>query len=171
VLGRLVRSYAGRLYVHVPLDRPFDPDALPSSDPDDRWSTPAEPTIYLSSDPGVAIAEYGRHTASTDELASRRVLELDVDSPAVLDLRDPDVLGELGIDGGPMAFLDVARCRAIASGLRRDGVCEGILVPSVAFLDVPDRHNAVFFADGLASGPRGLVTGCREVARLESVPG
>jgi len=41
-----------------------------------RWSAPGEPTIYLGSDPGVAIAEQGRHWAERGSTVALWTVEL-----------------------------------------------------------------------------------------------
>lgn len=43
---------------HAPADQPFDLAALARPDDlDDRWGTPGQRTVFLASDPAVALAE------------------------------------------------------------------------------------------------------------------
>ena len=65
------------LYVHLPAGDPFDPQRLPETGSGhDRWSRPGQPTIYLASDPAVALAELARHRQPDGEADERRVLRL-----------------------------------------------------------------------------------------------
>lgn len=103
-----------------------------------RWSAPGEPTIYLAGDLGVAIAEFGRHVPP--DPVEAHAWSVQVDLAAVIDLRtDRDVA----------TLLDRGRCRALAARHRARGDCEGLIVPTVAMLDRPDRWNLVVFADRL----------------------
>ena len=52
-----------------------------------RWSDNDEPTLYLAGDPGVAMAELGRHWGERGAPAA--VWSLKVDLAAVIDLREP----------------------------------------------------------------------------------
>ena len=113
-----------------------------------RWSRPGEPTIYLGSDPAVALAEFARHL-DVDASAPRGVLWMvDVRVDRVVDLRTPESLAELGASTGPAWPLDQERCRSMAADLRQQGI-QGLIVPSVAFLDQPERWNLVVFVDAI----------------------
>ena len=103
-----------------------------------RWSAPGEPTIYLAGDLGVALAEFGRH--APPGLEEARVWSVEIQLDAVVDLRGDREVARL---------LDHGRCRALATRHRAYGDCEGVLVPTVAMLDRPDRWNLVVFADRL----------------------
>jgi len=103
-----------------------------------RWSHPGEPTIYLGTDPETAIAELARHVPTGQPVLEASVWTVDVTLDAVVDLTRKDRL----------RALDAQHCRELATNLRRHGV-QGLLVPSVAFLDQPDRANLVVFADAV----------------------
>ena len=110
-----------------------------------RWSGDGEPTIYLAGDPGVALAELGRHWG--EQQAEAAIWSVTLSLEAAADLRDPTVRSILGVPDEPTWILDMERCHALASGLRSDGMHDGLIVPSVAFLDDPSRWNAVVFVD------------------------
>ncbi|HYH93862.1 MAG TPA: RES family NAD+ phosphorylase [Candidatus Saccharimonadales bacterium] len=113
-----------------------------------RWSAPGEPTIYLGSDPGVAIAEQGRHWAERGSTVALWTVEVRLQ--AVVDLRDAETRTVLWIPEEPTWVLDRDRCLELARTVRRQGGFDGLLAPSAAFLDDPSRHNIVVFVDRLA---------------------
>ena len=163
-------GHRGRAFRCVPDNGPVELDALVSSDGhDDRWNRPGQPTLYLALDPGVALAEAGRHQPASAgrEPACQRLLRLDVDAADLVDLRDPASLAALGIDRGPFDFLDREWARAVASRLRlRSGSVAGLIVPSAAFLDDPSRGNLVLFMER-AGEVRDVVRAWRQVGRVE----
>ena len=119
------------------------------SDKPNRWNGEGVPTIYLSSDPALALIESGRHP---DDLgAHSRLVEVDLDVARMIDLHDDAVRGALGLPHEPGWILDRDRTRAVAQAIRSSGAADGLLVPSAGALDQPDRWNAVVFADDLAS--------------------
>jgi RES domain-containing protein len=137
-------SYAGRAAVAVETAAEWSTAALVSTD-GNRWSRPGEPTIYLALDPAVAIAELARHLPVEQPIHPASVWTVDVDLEAVVDLRD----------GVGTWTLDAERCRDAAADFRRRGA-QGLLVPSVAFLDRPDRANLVVFADVIGDLDRAI---------------
>jgi RES domain-containing protein len=112
-----------------------------------RWSGPGEPTLYLAGDVGVALAEVGRHWDATEDREAIWRVRLALTS--AVDLRREDVRAAVGVPEDPRWFLDRGRCRALAARFRTAG-CDGMIVPSVAFLDDLDRWNAVVFVDRAA---------------------
>jgi RES domain-containing protein len=115
------------------------------SDKPNRWNIEGEPTVYLSSDPGLALVESGRHPDDLEEHI--RLLEVDLSLALVVDLRDREVRGALSLPEDLDWVLDREETRQVAHSLRRSGVCDGLVVPSAGSLDQPDRFNAVVFAD------------------------
>lgn len=145
-----------------PVGARFEPEAAVTTAPN-RWNAAGEPTIYLAGDPGVAIAEVGRHWHEQDK---RLVLwRVDLSLSTVADLRRPDVRSALAVPDDPMWFLDRGHCQALARRQRSAG-CEGLIVPSVAFLDDWDRWTAVVFADRVA--PSRAVRAARPIAEIGS---
>jgi len=112
-----------------------------------RWSHPGQPTLYLAGDTGVALAEVGRHW---DPANGRQGLwQVQVALTSAVDLRRVDVRAAAGVPEDARWFLDSARCRELAARFRNAG-CDGLVVPSVAFLDDLRRWNAVIFVDRAA---------------------
>lgn len=146
--GRLSRD----AYCHVPADVPFDPSRLVSEAPE-RWSDPGEPTIYLAGDPGVALAELGRHRSRLpgQDVERRVIVRVHVSLDRVVDLTRPETLDALSLPG-PWVFADRGTAGDVAREVRRSGDCEAMLVPSIAFLDRPERRNLVVFAERLNGG-------------------
>ncbi len=127
-------------------------DQLPSStaldlisDKPNRWNGQTVPTIYLSGDPALALLELGRHPDDLE--AHSRLVQVDLDTQRVIDLRDDAVRGALDLPDDPGWILDRGRTRAVAQAIRSSGAADGLLVPSAGALDQPDRWNAVIFAD------------------------
>lgn len=179
-LDRLRTDRAGPAWRCVPDRGPFRPDLLVSRDGgDDRWNRPGEPTLYLALDPGVALAESGRHLAAGPSAADgrasstpgqaiecHRLVRLRTVARDLLDLRDPAVMSEVGV-AGPAAFLDRAAARQVAGRLRAGGACRGLVVPSVAFLDDLSRGNLVLFMEHIPGGVDEVVAGWEEAGRIE----
>ena len=134
-------GFSGASFRASPGDQPFEVEAIVSDDGDgDRWNRPGEPTIYLALDPGVALAEAGRHMNDEEGTHGCQLLvSLEVRVDGLVDLRDATVRRDLGIEGGPAAFLDRQRSREVAGRLRQLPECRGILAPSMALIDQPAR--------------------------------
>jgi DNA ligase D-like protein (predicted 3'-phosphoesterase) len=150
--GPRPKPWSARAFCAGPRADRLDVASLVTCD-GNRWSEPGEPTIYLAGDPGIAIAELGRHWL--ESAAPANVWSVAIDLARVVDLRDPAVRSALGIPGDPgdpgdpAWILDAKRCRSIAGRLRERGDCQGIVTPSAAFLDDGTRWNAAIFADRL----------------------
>jgi len=110
-----------------------------------RWTEAGTASIYLAGDPGVALAEWGRHWI--DGATSVALWRVRLELSSVVDLRQEWRDYRSGPDGLTWV-LDEDRCRWVAGQMRAAGV-EAVIVPSVAFLDDPRRGNAVVFVDGL----------------------
>jgi RES domain-containing protein len=129
-----------------------------------RWNRQGEPTLYLASDHGVLMAELARHLRElrTAEMRgamlARRIFALDLTIARTLDLRDPQVCAALSLTGAPQCFLDREIARATADFLRRTTAVEALLLPSMAFLDQPDRWVMTLFLEKLSSGIDQVVT-------------
>jgi RES domain-containing protein len=113
-----------------------------------RWSRPGEPTIYLGSDKAVALAEFARHL-ELDSPVVAGLWTVDVQLDCVVDLRS-DARSNATLAEDPRWLLDRERCRSLAAKFRARGA-QGLIVPSVAFLDQREHWNLVVFADRLES--------------------
>ncbi len=132
-----------------------------------RWNEPGQPTLYLASDHGVALAEFARHVEANiggeigKDATVRRNYDLRVAVDRALDLRDPRLLAALGVGGAPACFLDRSLARATAGYLRRTTAAQAVVVPSVAFLDDPTCWVLLLFLDKLPADPARFLTDVR----------
>jgi RES domain-containing protein len=164
-------GWDGPLFCHVPVADAFDPAVLTEpGDGTDRWSRPGQPTAYLAADAGVALAEMARHHPPDGTRVERRIVRLETAPRGVrglVDLRDPAVLRALRSPVGLAAYLDADQARVTADRVREDPRHAGLIVPSMAFLDRPERPNVVLFGERLGDdGLEGIVAGWSEVARI-----
>lgn len=89
---------------------------------DNRWNGPGEPTLYLAGDPGIMIAEWGRHFPSVfDEgllpvAVERSVFGLWLRWQYVVDLRNPAAVRHVDASSW---FLDRNLARVVARQMRR----------------------------------------------------
>ena len=111
-LPDLVRPWSGTAYRHIPADAGYDIRDLRFAGrrSSGRWHWQGQPTLYLASDPAVAISEFARHLAVDrgGELmpARRAVYQLGVRVERTIDLRDPEALRLTGrSDVNRVAFL------------------------------------------------------------------
>jgi hypothetical protein len=120
-----------------------------------RWNRAGQPTLYFATDPGVALAELGRHAPSDGPPAVSSLWTLRLSLDEVSDLRRaPDDV-----------VLNQEQCRGLADELRRLGI-PGLVVPSVAFLDNRDRFNVVIFAEILGAGLSDVIHAPRLLAAI-----
>ena len=158
-----LRPWSGTGYRHIPAGAAFDvlDTRFAARAGTNRWNEPGDPTFYVAGDRAVALAEFARHLredfspALGPVLAERALYRLQLQLDRVLDLRAAEVREALGLRGDLGRFLDIAYARATANFVRRTGPAEGMLVPSMAFLDDPARWNLVLFLEKL---PRDLAT-------------
>lgn len=122
---------------------------------ENRWNEKSEPTLYLASDDGVLITEWGRHIDAgrgrdvVPSVIERVVYRFDLSLDAVIDLRNPDIATALSLPNAPYCFLDFVTTRAVAGFIRYSTSVQGLIVPPVGMLDKPDRWNLVLFLEKL----------------------
>ena len=156
-LERFVRPWSGVGIRHIPAGSPYGvlDFRFAGLSETNRWNVRGEPTLYLASDRGVALAEFARHLREdrSPTLAARTVeravFQVAVTVERTIDLRDPAVHDALGLADAPRVFLDREGARATARFLRATVHVQALLVPSVAFLDDASRWVAVLFLDAL----------------------
>jgi RES domain-containing protein len=161
-LTERLRPWSGNALRHIPAGSPLGPldFRYTGTGPESRWNEPGTPTLYLAGDEGVLIAEWGHHFATnrTPELQrqtrERAVYRFLLVLDAVIDLRDPAVWDGISLAGAPHCFLDIAVARATATFVRRTTPAQGLLVPSVCFLDRLDRWCLVLFLEKLPEPSR-----------------
>lgn len=127
------------------LDTPARPPNLPAPT-GGRYHRPGEPwPLYASLEPATAWAEWQGATggAIDPEDERRRLWRIEADRLAVLDLRRPGLVDELGVSErqltGPRS-----RAHGLASRARELGA-DGLVVPSAAR---PGAWNLVVFPSG-----------------------
>jgi RES domain-containing protein len=168
----LLTSFRGVAYCHVPADEPIRIERLVSADgDDDRWNAPGEPTLYLATDPAIAVAELARHAELYPGMPPyrRRLLALRVSIDGLLDLRRPDQIERFGVES-ETAFRERDTARRVAAEVRSDESCVGLLVPSIAFLDDPRRGNIVLFMERWPEGIRAIVDTTLDAGLVELRP-
>ncbi len=161
-----LRTWAGSAFRHLPRDASFDvlDFRWAGRAATNRWNERGEPTLYLAGDVGVVVAEFARHMtgdrppALTPDTIERTVYRLELALEAVIDLRIPAVWSTLSLDTAPHCFLDIQTARATARFLRATTSAQGILVPSVAFLDNLDRWCLVLFLEKLSHDPSTFIS-------------
>lgn len=152
-----IRPWGGVGVRHIPANSPYGvlDTRFAGRVGDNRWNRAGDPTFYIASDRGVALAEFARHFRERQDPAlaqvavERALFRLTIEVDALLDVREPSVRSALGLHGGARRFLDAEVARATATFIRRTTSAEALLVPSVAFLDDPTRWNLVLFLEKL----------------------
>jgi len=166
VVAAFLHPWGGTAIHHIPAGSRFDvlDTRFAGLAADNRWNEAGEPTFYLAGDLAVTLAEYARPLREdvgitrTPPVHERAVYQIEARLEALLDLRDPQVRSAIGLHGGARRFLDRRVARATARFLRLTTSAEGLLVPSVAFLDDPSRWNLVLFLDKLPADVRSYMS-------------
>lgn len=175
-LGTHIRPWTGTVYRHIPADagRNVRDLRFAGRRSSGRWHWAGQPTLYLASDSAVAIAEFARHLAvdrgGEVRPARRAIHELTLRVERLVDLRDPAVLRLIGRDDAPECWLDPRIARAVATFFRDSLAVQGLIVPSVAHLDAPDRFNVVCFLENLPPNPRAFLPRARRRATVQVEP-
>lgn len=153
-LQQLVRPWAGTGIRHVAAgrSRPVLDDTYLGVAANNRWNHAGIPAYYFAPDLAVVTAEFARHVAADPYpgavlLLERDIWEVGIHLQHTLDLRDPAVVGAMGAPPIRTWIFDGSRTRAASEHLRAQTDAQGLIVPSVAFLDDPDRCNVVVFRD------------------------
>lgn len=121
--------------------------------PDSRWSELGVRAYYFAADIGLILAEYGRHIvidlpAGHSERLARSVYSVPISLGHVLDLTDPVMVEAMGAAPLETWILNERATQSAATYLLEQvPTLQALLVPSVAFLDRPDRHNFVVYRD------------------------
>lgn len=156
-LGRFIAPWSGDLLRHRPRasTRSVIDDTFLGQVDDNRWSARGVRAYYFALDRGIVAAEHARHVASDlpvghAERIERAVYRVPVALERTLDLTDPKVVAAMG--AGPINdwMLDLAKTQAAGSFLLSQVTgLQGLVVPSVAFLDDHARFNVVVFREAI----------------------
>ncbi len=175
-----VVPWSGVTYRHVPVGSPYGvlDFRFAGRASNNRWNLAGEATLYLASDIAVALGEFARHLR-TDlppearrDLVARQVYAMHVEIDGVIDLRDKRVWEGLSLANAPYCFLDIGIARATAGFLRHTTSAAGVLVPSMAFLDHPDRRVLALFLEKLPEDPGRFLTSIESagVFQIDTLP-
>ncbi len=97
-----------------------------------RWNPPGVPAIYFALDRNTAVAE-GEYLASVQPVRSRSSREIHalrvVGLTSVVDLRDPTVLSDLGVDDYALKGTDLGPCQRVGGTSEWLGQ-DALIVPS-----------------------------------------
>jgi RES domain-containing protein len=156
-LTDLVVPWPGELLRHRPRasTRSVLDDTYLGMASDNRWSARGIPAYYFASDVGLVVAEHARHieidlAGGHADRIERSVFRVPVGLERVLKLTDPVVVAAMG--AGPIGswILDPVATQAAASYLLAQVAgLQGLIVPSVAFLDRKDPFNMVVYRDAI----------------------
>jgi RES domain-containing protein len=164
-LSAHLKTWSGVALRHLPAGAHYDvlDFRFAGRGADNRWNGPGVPTLYLAGDEGVLIAEWGRHFAINRDSSlkpltqERRVFRLELALDQVIDLRQAAVWDELSLGNAPQCFLEVDVARAVAEFIRKTTIAQGMLVPSMGFLDHLDRWCLVVFLEKLGD-PKSFIS-------------
>ena len=117
-----------------------------------RWNEAGTPTFYFACDIAVVLAEYGRHIdeelpGGEPERLSRAVWKVPIALDRVIDLRDPAAVDAIGLPPLNDWIGDRDRTQATVRFLRHHVDVQGLLVPSMGFLDDHRKWNVVVYLD------------------------
>jgi RES domain-containing protein len=117
-----------------------------------RWNEPGTPTFYFASDIGVVIAEFGRHIQAElptgqQERQARDVWTIPISLARLIDFRDPATSASIGLPRIDTWIGDIDRTQSTARYVRQHSDVQGLLVPSMGFLDDSTRWNVVVYLD------------------------
>ncbi len=155
-------AWSGSALRHIPAGRHYDILDFRAArrGQENRWNEQGEPTLYLAGDEGVLVSEWGRHLTVdrapglARKSATRAVYRLTLTLDHVVDLRDPMVRQAIDLADSLHLFLDVAVARVTARFIRTASSAQGILIPSVAFLDDSTRYSLIVFLEKLPADPQ-----------------
>jgi len=131
---------------------------------ENRWNVLGEPTLYLAQGKDVAMAEFARNIQASRPpglnkiFQKRKVYRFKIDLSHTLDFRNLKVFDEickaLTLSNTSGCFVDKTVTRAVATYIRNNTVVQAIFVPSIAFLDNPDKWSLVVFLEKLGPNPK-----------------
>ena len=140
--------------------------------PDSRWNDPGQRTLYLAGDPGTTIAEWGRHFPTVfgsdppPRFLQRDIYQLRIKLDAIMDVRHPQIAEYYGLLDAPNCFLDRDKARYLSNRVRNETSAQGIMAPSVAFLDDMSRWNLVVFLEKLPADTSSWITEVKKIGPL-----
>jgi RES domain-containing protein len=117
-----------------------------------RWNEAGTPTFCFASDIAVVVAEFARHIQAElpdgePERQARDVWRVPISLGRLIDFRDPATSASIGLSKIDDWIGDIDRTQATARYVRQHADVQGLLVPSMGFLDDAARWNVVVYLD------------------------
>ena len=153
-LDSLLRAWTGIGLRHIPAgaSRGILDDTHAARSRRNRWNEAGTPTFYFASDIAVVWTEFGRHIQAElpdgePERQARDVWKVPISLGRLIDFRDPAASASIGLSKIDDWIGDIDRTQATARYVRQHADVQGLLVPSMAFLDDAARWNVVVYLD------------------------
>jgi RES domain-containing protein len=164
-LDLLLSPWNGEAFRHIPKGSPYGPldFRFAGLATDNRWNYPGQRTLHLGRDRGVVVGEFSRHLQEkrtpqiARQIVARQLFRLRLEIEWMLDLTSPEVRKALSLPSDPTCFLSVDYARATAHFVRFTTRAQGLVVPSMCFLDDVSRWCLVLFLEKLSAEPRDYV--------------
>jgi hypothetical protein len=162
-VDRYLEPWAGSAFRHISVRSGYDilDFSFAGRGADNRWSAFGQPTLYLAGDFGVPAAEWARHYSNVSRASvvlpsatNRVVFGLNLMIERVVDLRRREVLEALSVRSAPVSFLEIGFARLVANRVRNESGAQAMIVPSMSFLDQPERWCLVLFLEKLPEDSR-----------------
>jgi RES domain-containing protein len=153
-LDSLLRAWTGIGLRHIPTraSRGILDDTHAARSRRNRWNEVGTPTFYFASDIAVVWTEFGRHIQAElpggePERQARDTWQVPISLDRLIDFRDPVASASIGLSKIDDWIGDIDRTQATARYVRQHVDVQGLLVPSMGFLDDPARWNVVVYLD------------------------
>ena len=153
-LDSLLRAWTGIGLRHIPAgaSRGILVDTHAARSRRNRWNEAGTPTFYFASDIAVVWTEFGRHIqvelpGGESERQARDIWQVPISLGRLIDFRDPTASASIGLSRIDDWIGDIDRTQATARYVRQHVDVQGLLVPSMGFLDDPARWNVVVYLD------------------------
>ena len=153
-LDSLLRAWTGIGLRHIPagVSRGILDATHAARSQHNRWNEAGTPTFYFASDIAVVVAEFGRHIQAElpggqPERQARDVWKVPISLDRLIDFRDPTASASIGLSKIDAWIGEIDRTQATARYVRQHADVQGLLVPSMGFLDGTARWNVVVYLD------------------------
>jgi RES domain-containing protein len=153
-LDSLLRAWTGIGLRHIPagVSRGILDATHAARSQRNRWNEAGTPTFYFASDIAVVVAEFGRHIQAElpggqPERQARDVWKVPISLDRLVDFRDPTASASIGLSKIDAWIGEIDRTQATARYVRQHADVQGLLVPSMGFLDDTAKWNVVVYLD------------------------
>ena len=153
-LDSLLRAWTGIGLRHIPagVSRGILDATHAARSQRNRWNEAGTPTFYFASDIAVVVAEFGRHIQAElpggqPERQARDVWKVPISLDRLIDFRDPTASASIGLSKIDAWIGEIDRTQATARYVRQHADVQGLLAPSMGFLDDTAKWNVVVYLD------------------------